>query len=254
MEEKRDWLGMPDEIMGGMILQRLDAVEILTSVKKVCRDWRRICKDPEMWKIIEIILPINGRNRDIYQKLTKQVVHRSCGELIDISLHFYTTDDLFDHVSRCSCKLNCLRLTDCYRITPCGLSNARKRLPHLETLELYYFHIGKGEEIELIGRSCPQLMSFEMEIMCAGGDVYARAIAKSMPALRHLKLFGLMYDDNGVQAILDGCPHLESLDLRGCPYHDLDLDLDENLEKLCRERIIDFKYNISESEEDSDTD
>ncbi|KAJ9565945.1 hypothetical protein OSB04_001911 [Centaurea solstitialis] len=145
-----------------------------------------------------------------------------------------------------SSKLKCLRLTSCYDITPCGIINALKSLPHLETLELYDFHIPKEEDIELIGRNCPLLKSFEMQTMWAGGDVYAHAIAKSMPALRHLKLFGLMDDDNGVQAILNGCPHLESLDLRGCPYHDLDLD--ENLEKLCRERIKDFKYNISESD------
>ncbi|KAJ9565890.1 hypothetical protein OSB04_001856 [Centaurea solstitialis] len=247
---------MPDEIMGGMIFQRLDVDDILMDVQKVCRDWRRICKDPDMWNIIDMdrYSDISYTDND-FEKLCKQAVHRSCGELIDISLKGFGTDDLLDHISQCSSKLNCLRLEDCDDITPWGLSNALKRLPHLETLELYYFDIEKEEDIELIGRNCPLLKSFEMEPMYAGGDVYARAIAKSMPELRHLKLFGLMDDDNGVQAILNDCPHLESLDLRGCPYHDLDLD--ENLEKLCRERIKDFKYrpyNLPESDEDSDTD
>ncbi|KAJ9566044.1 hypothetical protein OSB04_002010 [Centaurea solstitialis] len=280
MEEERDWLQMPDEIMGGMILQRLNAIQILESVQKVCRNWRRICKDPAMWRVIDfdIYTYISYQKNDFYyyscilfpkndfdyysymsytmnylEKLCKQAVDRSCGELIDIRLKGYGNDDLIDHISRCSSKLNCLRLTACDDITPWGLSNALKRLPHLETLELYEFHIPKEEDIELIGRNCPLLKFFEMEPMCVGGDVYARAIAKSMPALRHLKLFGLKDDDNGVQAILNGCPHLESLDLRGCLY----LDLDENLEKLCRERIKDFKYtpsNIQESNEDSDTD
>ncbi|KAJ9565891.1 hypothetical protein OSB04_001857 [Centaurea solstitialis] len=253
MKEKRDWLQMPDEIMGGMILQRLNAVQILISAQKVCKNWRRICKDPAMWKVINLDRQFYFfYTKSEFENLAKQAVRRSRGELIDISLKDFGTDELLHHISRCSSKLNCLRLEDCDDITPCGLSNALKRLPHLETLELYAFHIPKEEDIELIGRNCPLLKSFEMKPMCAGGDVYARAIAKSMPALRHLKLFGLMDDNNGVQAILNGCPHLESLDLRGCPYHDLDLD--ENLEKLCRERIIDFKYNISESEEDSDTD
>ncbi|KAJ9565893.1 hypothetical protein OSB04_001859 [Centaurea solstitialis] len=212
--------------MGGMILQRLDDVQILTSVQKAVR--------------------------------------RSCGELIDIGIKGFGTDHLLDRISRCSSKLNCLRLEACDDITPCGLSNALKRLPHLETLKLYDFHIPKEEDIELIGRSYPLLKSFEMETLCASYDVYARAIAKSMPALRHLKLFGLMDDDNGVQAILNGCPYLESLDLRGCPYHDLDLD--ENLEKLCRERIKDFRCClqggmtidivglIADRDEDSDMD
>ncbi|KAJ9565951.1 hypothetical protein OSB04_001917 [Centaurea solstitialis] len=121
MEEKRDWLQMRDEIMGGM--------KILIRAQK--DGWR----------------------------CSKQAVHLSCGELIDISLNGFGTDDLLDHISRW--------------------------LPHLETLELSSVDIRK-EDIEVIGRTCPLLKSFEMEAMW-GGDVYAHAIAKSMPALPHLR-------------------------------------------------------------------
>ncbi|KAJ9565889.1 hypothetical protein OSB04_001855 [Centaurea solstitialis] len=256
MEEKRDWLQMPDEIMGGMIFQRLDHVDILTRVQKVCRNWRRICKDPAMWKVIDFKYCFNGRNKDFYRKLTKQAVHLSSGELIDINLNGFGTDNLLDHISRCSSKLNRLCLTQCHGVTGCGLSNSLKRLPHLETLEISFVDIRK-EDIEVIGRTCPLLKSFEMEAMW-DGDVYAHAIAKSMPALRHLRLIGIMDDDDGVQAILNGCPNLESLDLRLCAY----FDRDRNLEKLCRERIKDFvqkdfkydRYNIPKANEDSDTD
>ncbi|GKC92118.1 putative F-box/LRR-repeat protein 23 [Tanacetum coccineum] len=58
-----------------------------------------------------------------------------------------------------------------------------------------------------------------------------------MPDLRSLQLFGNKMTDNGLQAILHGCPHLESLDVRMC----FNIDLDGNLEALCRERIRDFK-------------
>ncbi|KAJ9566036.1 hypothetical protein OSB04_002002 [Centaurea solstitialis] len=271
--QKRDWLQMPDEIMGAMILQRLDPIEILLSIQKVCRNWGRICKDPAMWKVIDfdyyssisntkndfgyssyISYPKNdfdyysyiSYTKNYFEKLCKQAVHRSCGELIHIRLRGFGTDDLLDHISRCSSKLNCLRLTSCYDITVRGLSNALKRLPHLETIQLYYFDFRKKEDIEVIGRSCPLLKSFKMWTMMSAGDVYAHAVAKSMPALRHLKLIGIM-DDDGVRAILNGCPHLESLHLCRCPSQyrdlDLDLDLDKNLEKLCRERIKDFKYS-----------
>jgi hypothetical protein len=37
-----------------------------------------------------------------------------------------------------------------------------------------------------------------------------------MPELRSLQLFGDKLTNDGLQAILDGCPHLESLDLRQC--------------------------------------
>ncbi|KAJ9565948.1 hypothetical protein OSB04_001914 [Centaurea solstitialis] len=249
MEKTRNWLQMPEEIMGGMILQRLNAVEILESVQKVCRNWRRICKDPAMWKIIDMYHCFDGLSTHYVEKLSKEAVDRSCGELIDITLNGFCTNDLLDYISRCSSKLNCVRLRDCYRITGYRLSNALKRLPHLETLELSCIDILK-EDIEVIGRNCPQLNSFEIDkTKFADSDIHAHAIANSMPALRHLKLAGTMCGDDGVQAILNGCPHLESLDICGCFY----LCLDKKLEKLCRERIKDFKYicnNIPEGYED----
>ncbi|KVF42909.1 hypothetical protein Ccrd_026765 [Cynara cardunculus var. scolymus] len=80
-----------------MILQRLGAVEILHSAHKVCTTWRRICKDPA----IDMHYSFDGWDMDYdIEKLTKQAVHRSCGELIYISLECFETDDLLDHISR----------------------------------------------------------------------------------------------------------------------------------------------------------
>ncbi|KAJ9566037.1 hypothetical protein OSB04_002003 [Centaurea solstitialis] len=256
MGKTPNWLQMPDEIMGGMILQRLDAVEILMNVQKVCRDWRRICKDPAMWKVIDMHRCFD--NNYYIVKLTKQAVHRSRGELIDISLDDFGTDLLLNFISRwyfykilnsvvfcvalnanlvhSSSKLKSLCLTRCYSITGNGLVRALKRLPCLETLELFYISIDP-ENIKVIGQSCPQLKTFKIKtpFMC-DGDAFA--IANSMPALRHLQLLDSIITNDGLQAILHGCPHLESLDLSGCSY----LELDGSLEKLCRERIKDFKF------------
>ncbi|CAB4306924.1 unnamed protein product [Prunus armeniaca] len=49
----------------------------------------------------------------------------------------------------------------------------------------------------------------------------------------HLQLRGNKLTNDGLQAILDGCPHLESLDLRGC-FH---LKLGGELGRRCAERI-----------------
>lgn len=54
-----------------------------------------------------------------------------------------------------------------------------------------------------------------------------------MPELRHLQLFGNKLTNDGLQTILDGCPHLESLDLRQC----YNVTLGGNLEKRCVEQI-----------------
>ncbi|KAI3680980.1 hypothetical protein L6452_35760 [Arctium lappa] len=237
MEETPNWLEMPDEIIG-IILQRLGVVEILITAQKVCTAWRRICKDPAMWKVIDMHHSFDDCDTDYdIEQLTKQAVVRSCGELIDISLECFGTDDLLDYISRSSSKLKCLRLTNCDDITRNGLTHALKMLPHLETLQVFNVSIC-SEDIEVIGRSCPNLKSFMKKTHFIEYGADALAIANNMPALRHLQLFGCTVPDDCLQAILHGCPHLESLDLRGCFY----LLLDGNLEELCRERIKDFKF------------
>jgi hypothetical protein len=72
-----------------------------------------------------------------------------------------------------------------------------------------------------------------------GNDV-SFAIAKTMPGLHHLKISGDMPTDDGLLAILDGCPRLESLDLRGCCC----FSFGESLEEKCREQIKDFRLPL----------
>ncbi|KAJ9565918.1 hypothetical protein OSB04_001884 [Centaurea solstitialis] len=243
----RDWLQMPDEIMGGMILQRLGAIDILMNAQKVCRNWRRICKDPAMWRVIDMDY-FRFDNKHDAEKLCKQAVHRSRGELIDITIDGFGTDDLLNrsavhfvalngYLMHSSSKLKSLWLMDCYSITRNGLVHALKRLPCLETLDLFDISIN-AEDIKVIGQSCPQLKSFKMNTRFMECDGDAFAIANSMPALRHLQLFSDAITNDGLQAILHGCPRLESLHLSRCVC----LELDGNLEKLCRERIKDLKF------------
>lgn len=113
-EETPNWLQMPHELMT-MILQRLEAVEILNNAQKVCTTWRRICKDPSMWKVINMLESVVSWDPESdydLENLTKQAVHRSCGELIDINLECFCTDDLLDHISQSYVffSLNCLIL------------------------------------------------------------------------------------------------------------------------------------------------
>lgn len=96
-----------------------------------------------------------------------------------------------------------------------------KNLPLLEELELPYTRIfGKG--IEIAGRCCPHLKKFTLNQRRYGYsrnprcDKQALAIAKSMPELRHLQLFGNRMTITGLKAIIDNCRHLEYLDLRQC--------------------------------------
>jgi hypothetical protein len=68
-------------------------------------------------------------------------------------------------------------------------------------------------------------------------DKEALAIAENLPELRRLQLFGNMLTNDGLQAILDGCPHLESLDLRQC----FNVTLAGNLRRRYAEQIKDLR-------------
>ncbi|WJX58104.1 Putative F-box/LRR-repeat protein 23 [Trifolium repens] len=59
-----------------------------------------------------------------------------------------------------------------------------------------------------------------------------------MPRLRHLAILKKALANDGLLAILDGCPLLESLDLRGCRH----LDLEGSLEKRCNEQIKELRF------------
>ncbi|KAL4561662.1 hypothetical protein LXL04_033833 [Taraxacum kok-saghyz] len=48
-----NWLEVPDELMVN-ILQRLRKAEILKNARKVCTTWRRICKSPAVWTVIDM--------------------------------------------------------------------------------------------------------------------------------------------------------------------------------------------------------
>ncbi|KAK3039750.1 hypothetical protein RJ639_027407 [Escallonia herrerae] len=82
-------------------------------------------------------------------------------------------------------------------------------------------------------------------------DDEALAIAENMPGLRHLQLFGNKITKDGLQAILDNCPNLQSLDLRQC----FNVNLGGNLGKRCSEQIKNVRRPYDSTEDyEFDTD
>ncbi|XP_047308235.1 putative F-box/LRR-repeat protein 23 [Impatiens glandulifera] len=99
-------------------------------------------------------------------------------------------------------------------------------------MEELHLHFGNITEVGLenVGRSCPGLKSLTHNRHTALINVddpnsEALAISRTMPQLRHLSLIGNSITNTGLQAILDACPHLESLDLRQCNKVDLSGEL-----------------------------
>jgi hypothetical protein len=138
-----------------------------------------------------------------------------------------------------SSQLKRLRLVRCYDISDEGLSEVAAKLSLLEELDISYSLLSK-EALEAVCRCCPHLKSLKFNNRWQkyrACDEEALVIAENLPELRRLQLFGNKLTNDGLQAILDGCPRLESLDLHQC----FNVTLAGNLGRRCAEQIKDLR-------------
>lgn len=141
--------------------------------------------------------------------------------LISSSYKLYRHLNFSNTMIQCSyrsSKLRRLRLSCCKNISGKGLGEAAKSFPKLEELHILFMNQVNVEDVEAIGIACSELRSFTLikhdAISGVGnGNDYLVAISKVMPNLIHLRLgfFGSTITNRGYQAILDGCPLIESL-------------------------------------------
>ncbi|XP_024633376.1 putative F-box/LRR-repeat protein 23 [Medicago truncatula] len=214
---KPNWIELPIDLTKN-ILRRLDTVEIVTSARNVCPLWWNVCKDPLMWSTIKMTGDFSNPLR----------LDKMCTA---------------SHLRR-------LQILGNTGISDKGLSEFLKRFSQLEELEISHCCNSFSKDIlEVIGQCCPLLKSLNLERLSVDGmpTVYsyckgdeAFCIAKTMSGLRHLKLLGLWLNYDELLAILDGCPLLESLDLRFCIYY----SSNQSLLKRCSEQIKDFHHPL----------
>ncbi|WOH12081.1 hypothetical protein DCAR_0831580 [Daucus carota subsp. sativus] len=265
----RNWLELPADLTSS-ILQRLGTVGVLVSARKVCKTWRTICSDPSMWRVVNLGYSDNSAYLKDFdcsldsgmEKLAKKAVDLSCGELVEFRIEDFASDELLQYIANRSGQLRRLQLVSCYGVSTEGLSEMIKKLPFLEELRLYYIPVSQ-QAIEVAGHCCPQLKSFSFNrhgyrwphVEC---DEDALAVAENMPGLRYLQLFGNKLTSNGLLAIIEKCPYLESLDLRQCfnianLEHDLAKRLSQKIKvlRLPYDSTEDYGYDAEINDWDS---
>ncbi|XP_074286038.1 putative F-box protein At4g05475 [Silene latifolia] len=256
-----NWLELLEDIWV-LIFSKLLTIELIENVQKVCMLFRKICKLPVTFRTINMTVPSDRRYVDLprsLNNLTRYAIDSSAGGLIDIYLEYrrgYRYNDIphttLTYITERCKDLKHLRLGYVYNLslTDKKLIEAVKRLPMLE--EIQFIHCSFSDKtVEAIGHACPSLtsfglngaecklpdyassdedyMSYVVDFMC---NEKALAISKSMPKLRHLQLIGNSMYNEGLKAILDGCPHLKSMDLRACFHIDLSGDLGKRLANM----------------------
>ncbi|KAM7255467.1 hypothetical protein ACFE04_026169 [Oxalis oulophora] len=249
----------------GPIQVLLIAQNVCRSWWKICKEdnsmWRHIYLTDSVCKEeLKIARQIDNANPILSDKsmwgdsyflwtMCRNAVDRSHGQLTDVNIEFFGLPGLLPYIAKRSTgRLKRLRLVTWIKVTNDELIKAAPKFPLLEELQLTnkpFFKealmaIGKycpfpysKEALIAVGKSCPLLNSLKLnklEPPCNRAcDDQAMAIAESMPGLCHLQLLRNNLTDNGLYAILNGCPHLEYLDLRQSRHLSLSDDLRHRL-------------------------
>ncbi|CAM8988047.1 unnamed protein product [Rhodiola kirilowii] len=227
-EESPNWLDLPPEVTAA-ILRKVGVVDILNNVQLVCTYWHTICKDPSMWRSIDLVSTAHLHDSFNIQKLARYVVGRSRGQLVDISIGGYPNDAfIYELAYVSSCQLRRLRIVSCC-FTKDLLKQVASKFPTLEELEVQTTPLSVAA-VEAIGRCCPRLKTFKCNVFKyihgqAYHDDLVKMVAKTMPKLNHLELLRTKITNAGLKAILDGCPSLETLGL--CSSYLCNLQVDD---------------------------
>ncbi|KAK7305700.1 hypothetical protein VNO77_43610 [Canavalia gladiata] len=216
-----NWLELPRDVTE-KILNQLNAIEILVSVRCVCSLWWNMCKEPLMWRTIGIsnLDALQNYHTDQIENMCFRAIDLSRGHLQHFNIEDIASDSLLKYVANSTSQLRRMRLAFCCDISDEGLREIANKLSLLEELDICFTSLSK-QSLEAIGRCCPNLttLNFNTNLLYIFNSMHdndgdAFAIAKTMPNLRHLQLLGNLLSNDGLLAILDGCNHLESLDLR----------------------------------------
>ncbi|KAJ4867958.1 F-box domain protein [Raphanus sativus] len=98
--EYPNWAELPPELTSS-ILRRLGVMVILETAQKVCRRWRRICKDPLTWRRIDMrdLGCMAGGSSHELEKICRHAVDRSQGGLVEIEIWHFATHDLLNYIA-----------------------------------------------------------------------------------------------------------------------------------------------------------
>ncbi|KAG2330789.1 hypothetical protein Bca52824_001969 [Brassica carinata] len=248
--ECRNWAELPSDLTSS-ILRRLGSIDVLENAQKVCTSWRRVCKDPALWRKIDMCNSGDLGEDLAYLTLTlginleimcRHAVDLSRGGLVEIDIWHFATDSLLNYIADSSSNLRSLKLVKCSPVTSEELTEALVKLPLLEELEVSYCSLS-AESLKVVGQSCPNLKTLKLirlwviRFPSVNDNDDALAISESMHGLSHLQLISNKLTDAGIEAILYNCPDLEHLDVRQC----FSVGFSGDLRKRCFERVKVFR-------------
>ncbi|KAF8775014.1 hypothetical protein HU200_005063 [Digitaria exilis] len=184
-----DWSELPLDALAS-VFGKLGAIEILMSAGLVCRSWLVAAMVPELWRsVVMAHKVVENMDYDALTAMAKVAVDRSGGQLEVFVGKLFVTDELLKYIGDRSPAMKAVGLISCEDVSNEGFTEVVAKCPLLEDLMLLQCDNQLGSE--------------------------ALGVA-TMHGLRSLALIGTNITNDELAFVLDSCPHLEVLDLRGC--------------------------------------
>ncbi|RLM60635.1 putative F-box/LRR-repeat protein 23 [Panicum miliaceum] len=206
LSKSRDWSELPADVLP-LVFANLGAVDILMGSGLVCHSWLEAAKVPHLWRSVDMAnhKVLEKMDDDVLCEMAKVAMDRSKGQLEVFLGKFFVTDEILKYIG------------------DRGFTDLIMKSPLLEDLSLGLCpRVGGRKVFEATVKACPHLKRFSLHrelfrFSFKYPERYAEASGfAAMRELRSLSLTGSSVSTRELQAILDGCPHLETLFLRDC--------------------------------------
>ncbi|TVU02040.1 hypothetical protein EJB05_52406 [Eragrostis curvula] len=222
----RDWSELPLDALSS-VFTKLGTVDILMGAGLVCRSWLKAAKEPDLWRSVHMSHHrlVEVMDGEVLRAMAKVAMDRSAGQLEVFVGKYFVDCELLKYIWDRSPCLKGLGLSYCGCLTNEGLINLFAKSPLLEDLMLMFCkRIGGHDFIEATGKACKQLKRFSLgkEFLdkswtFSGSKMITDASGiTAMHELLSLSLIECHLTNDELVSILDSCPHLELLCLRGC--------------------------------------
>ncbi|CAO2209884.1 unnamed protein product [Urochloa humidicola] len=239
MSAIRDWSALPLDILL-LVFANLDAIDVLMGSGLVCHSWLEVAKVPDLWRSVDMAnhKALEKIGKHGLRTMAKVAVDRSKGQLEVFLGKRFVTDEILKYIGDRSASLKRLSLISCDYVSNGGFIYLITKSPQLEDLSLELCpEVGGRHVYEVTGKACPQLKRFSLqgEHFWYSFDYRAHHAEahgiKAMRELRSLSLIGSNVENRELKAILDCCPHLESLFLHDC--YNINVICDRDLRLKC---------------------
>ncbi|XP_048536015.1 F-box protein FBW2-like [Triticum urartu] len=214
---------LPDAL--GLVFRNLPLQEVLTVVPRVCKSWGRVVAGPYCWQEIDIEEWSQQRHSrpDHLVRMLDLLLRRSSGACRRICVSGLPCDPLFSFIGDHARALRTLEIPRS-EISDAVVEAVAPGLPNLTFLDVSSCTKIGARALEAFGRHCRSLAALRRvmhPIDVAGRNACgqhdeARAIARTMPALRHLEVGYMLVTTEAILEVLSRCRGLEFVDLRGC--------------------------------------